>query len=214
MVCWVLDDAQIRRQFKRLSDSDLDSIEAEAKGELGAVLPGLEERIHRHVSFKKHAPDKPERAKYITVKDEGDLEHEAEVGGGEVEVRTDVEAKMGDRKFEEMFSLRYKGKQSSKTQWLQFIWREIQVDDPVKGTFCVDEEISTTGGSYRLTTDSKKPNYNTDSADKDNPFYETAGAAIAPARRRRSSISPRRCGTRSRTSSTPVRRRSSRARTS
>lgn len=171
MVCWVLSDAEIRPQFDKLSDSDLDSIEAEAKT-MDTILRGLHGKVHRHVSFQKHDPGKATKVKQVDVEDEGDLEHSAKVGGGKVAVHTDVEANVGDRAFDEMFSLSYKGKDAAKTRWLQFIWREIEVDEPTKGNFLLDEPVTTTGGTYPLTTDRSKPSYNTDSSDPDSPFYE------------------------------------------
>jgi hypothetical protein len=177
MVCWVLSDDQMRRLLDPLSDSDLDSLEAEAQGAIGFLLPGLAGKVHRHVSFQKHAPAKPAKGKEVKVEDEGTLEHEAKVGGGKVSVRMggETENLSSGLESDERFWLVYKGKEASKTSWLQFIWREMEVDDPVKGKFRVDQAITTTGGSYRLTTDPSKPNYNTDSADPDNPFYEAAG---------------------------------------
>ncbi len=54
---------------------------------------------------------------------------------------------------------------------LQFIYREeINAD----GSH-VDRTATTTGGSYKTTTDPAHPNWNTDSASKPNPYYEGAG---------------------------------------
>ena len=55
---------------------------------------------------------------------------------------------------------------------LQFVYREKFGEDgkPLTGS------ITTTGGTYNLTTDPSKPNWNTDSASSPNPYYEGAGA--------------------------------------
>lgn len=55
---------------------------------------------------------------------------------------------------------------------VQFIYRELINAD---GSH-VAKTITTTGGTYQTTTDPAKPNWNTDSAAKPNPYYEGAGA--------------------------------------
>jgi hypothetical protein len=72
------------------------------------------------------------------------------------------------------FSVEYKGTSSAESRWLQFIWREIIVTDAAKKTSRVNQAITTTGGSYNLTTDPKSPNYNTDSGSSTSPFYESS----------------------------------------
>jgi hypothetical protein len=81
-------------------------------------------------------------------------------------------------------SIGYEGKDADKMRWLQFIWREvIGVDDkgaskPVAGS------ITTSGGTYELTAGGtksssgspKKENYNTDSKNSTDPFYEAGFA--------------------------------------
>ncbi len=59
-----------------------------------------------------------------------------------------------------------------KPHLLQFIYREIIKAD---GTYA-SGPITTTGGTYNMTTDPAHPNWNTDSASKPNPYYEGAGA--------------------------------------
>ena len=49
------------------------------------------------------------------------------------------------------------------------------MEDPVKGDYRVDQAITTTGGTYGLTTDPGDPHYNTDTASPSDPFYEAAG---------------------------------------
>jgi hypothetical protein len=51
---------------------------------------------------------------------------------------------------------------------IQFIYRELIGADgkPIAGT------VTTTGGTYDLTTDPSKPNWNTDSSAKPNPYYD------------------------------------------
>lgn len=68
--------------------------------------------------------------------------------------------------------MEYKGGLASESRWLQFIWREIVVSHPTKGEYRVRDTVTTTGGTYDLTTDPSKPSYNTDSNKPDSPFYE------------------------------------------
>ena len=131
--------------------------------------------VARQISFVQHAPANaaphPAEMEVQTAQTE---QHKAKVAGGEVTVGTGGKTKNTSTGLEstERFSIGYKGTEAEKTRWLQFIWREIEVVDPVKGNFRVDESITTTGGTYGLTTDTSKPKYNTDSNTRTSPFYE------------------------------------------
>ncbi len=95
------------------------------------------------------------------------------VEGGTVSVRTGTQLTAGG--LAEGYSAGYKGGLSDESAWLQFIWREVEVEDPVKGDFRVDQAITTSGGTYKLTTDPGDPHYNTDTASASDPFYEAGG---------------------------------------
>ena len=117
--------------------------------------------VARQISFVQHAPANaaphPAEMEVQTAQTE---QHKAKVAGGEVTVGTGGKTKNTSTGLEstERFSIGYKGTEAEKTRWLQFIWREIEVVDPVKkGNFRVDESITTTGGTYGLTTDTSKP---------------------------------------------------------
>lgn len=177
MALWALDDDEVRHLLDPLSDAELDALDAAAASSdhINLIFPGLAEKVHRHVSFQKHAPDQSNLGWRGIVTDRGTLQHEGEVdGGGMVKVRTGTDFKTFDgQEFEDGFSLKFKGKGAAQSSWLQFIWREIEVDDPVRGHLKLDDVCETqTGLPYRLTTDPAKPHYNVDSADPANPFYE------------------------------------------
>jgi hypothetical protein len=110
------------------------------------------------------------------------------VGAGTVTIRTDVQAKVGSRTFQNMFALTYKGADSADAHWLQFIHREvIGIDEhgaatPQTGT--VGSSGTKGGRSYDLTPGGTataygtpaQGNYNTDTASASDPFYESSGA--------------------------------------
>lgn len=99
--------------------------------------------------------------------------HTGAVEGGTVSVRTGAQLTAGG--LAEGYSVGYKGGLSDESSWLQFIWREVEVEDPARGDFRVDQAITTTGGTYKLTTDPDEPHYNTDTASATDPFYEAGG---------------------------------------
>jgi len=96
------------------------------------------------------------------------------VPGGEVSAKTGVDPGFGTA---EAYEIGYKGGLARETHWLQFIWREIEVTDPVRGQFRLSDIWHANVGDYRLTTDPANPVYNTDSLDHDSPFYEAAAAS-------------------------------------
>ena len=87
-------------------------------------------------------------------------------------MRTGREGTMKSKGMNDLFTMGYEGPESGQTRWLQFISREVEVEDPIKGNFRVNEPVTTTGGTYNLTTDPSKPSYNTDSNKTTSPFYE------------------------------------------
>jgi hypothetical protein len=167
-----LPEATITTKIKGLSAAQQRSLSDGAAKALPADQAGA---VARRISFVQHAPaDATVHPDEMQVKSPQTEQHKAKVPGGEVSIRTGGETKNTSTGLEstERFSMGYKGTDAAKTRWLQFIWREIEVDDPVKGAFRVDESITTTGGTYKLTTDTSKPSYNTDSNTRTSPFYE------------------------------------------
>lgn len=142
---------------------------------------GLEQDLNDEMSgselhyalFLLNAPPPRAPTGAAGVPDEGTEVHTGTVPGGSVSVRTGTQLTPGGDK--EGYAVGYKGGLSDESAWLQFIWREILVEHPVRGGYRVDQSITTTGGTYRLTTDPSDPHYNTDTADPEDPFYEAAG---------------------------------------
>ena len=96
------------------------------------------------------------------------------VPGGVASARTGVDPGFGSA---QGYEIGFKGGLARETHWLQFIWREIEVTDPVRGKFRLSDVWHANVGDYSLTTDPANPVYNTDSLDHNNPFYEAAGAS-------------------------------------
>jgi hypothetical protein len=174
-----LTNTEIQALLKPMSNGDLGKLDTAAL-KLPKATPPLSDRVHRNVVFRlKPGPAKvPKHPDEATVEKAGDEKYKGKVSGGAVSVHTDVEIDPGDgSKMGEAFELEYKGKEAGKTRWLQFIWREIEVHPP-KGdpTYLGDTVGPATGNQYKLTTDKKKPNWNTDAAkDAASPFYEDSG---------------------------------------
>ena len=168
-------------KLRALSTADLAAVDA-ARGSLNKDRAAL---LHRCVSFVKWAPvaEKPHPTD-VTVKEKGTTQglDPAKVPGGTVEVRTGVDyywKKASETKTGGV-SLNYTGADAPNTRWLQFIWRGIWVErkpltargkpriKPVEGT------ISRGNGTYPLTKDRDKPDWNTD-ASAGTPYFEVNG---------------------------------------
>jgi hypothetical protein len=172
LALYLAEAEDVPKLLKPLSDQELNDLDAALtrQGTLAPFAAPMAE-LHRYVSFCLHDPGKAKNTKQATIKDEGNLDASAKVPGGNAYAYTDVKLK-GEDASHSNFAFVYKGKHASHTRWLQFIWREIVVDHPQKGTFAVDQTVTTSGGTYKLTTDPGKPVYNTDSSDPNSPFYE------------------------------------------
>jgi hypothetical protein len=173
-----LTNTEIQALLKPMSNSDLGKLDTAAL-KLPKATPPLSDRVLRNVVFRlKPGPAKvPKHPDEATVEKAGDEKYKGKVSGGAVSVHTDVEIDTTDGKMDEAFELEYKGKEAGKTRWLQFIWREIEVHPP-KGapTYLGDTVGPATGNQYKLTTNNKNPNWNTDAAkDAASPFYEDSG---------------------------------------
>lgn len=175
LALYLADEDDVLKLLKPLSTKELTDLDAAlARHATLAPFAAPMAELHRYVSFRLHAPAKSKNVKSGTIVDEGTQGATAKVEGGTASAYTDVKLK-GEDASHSNFAFVYKGKHASHTRWLQFIWREILVEHPVKGNFAVDQAVSTTGGNYKLTTDPTKPEYNTDSANKQTPFYESGG---------------------------------------
>ncbi len=176
------------RLLNAYNDTDL---EAKVRALTPVQLPVMEtvalgmafvigDRVYRTIRFVRHGPGTiPTHAAQYTVTAPGTEAHHASVGGGDVRVRTGVEANLGGGTVNEGYEMEYTGPDSGTTQWLQFIWREVQVEEDWWPDSTLDDEITTSGGTYGLTTDASKPNYNTDSAPGSaTPFYESGFANL------------------------------------
>ena len=156
-----------------------DTYDKELSG--GLTGKGLEADLNDEMSgselhyalFLLNAPPPRAATGAAGVPDPGTEVHTGKVEGGTVSVRTDTQLTPGGDK--EGYGITYKGGLSDESAWLQFIWREFLVEHPVKGEYRVDQAITTTGGTYQLTTDPSDPQYNTDTASASDPFYEAAG---------------------------------------
>jgi hypothetical protein len=144
------------------------------------LIPVLGDRVYRTIRFARNDPGvaathPPEYA----VTTPGVEAHHAAVGGGDVRVRTGVQAQIGGTALPEAYEMEYTGPDSGRTRWLQFIHREIYREEDWWPDYYLDDAITTSGGSYSLTTDSSNPNYNTDSAPGSaTPFYEAGFADL------------------------------------
>jgi hypothetical protein len=175
-----LPDKEINDLIKGLTDAQLGKLGMAAWGlSLVPFMTGAY-RLNRLVALKRNPPPATVEGDEANVTKEGALKHSGKAGGGDVSVRTGAEYSGGT--YKEGFSVGYKGAEAAKTRWLQFIWREIIVDHPTKKTFRLADEIGTTGGRYKLTTDPKKPSYNTDTDPATgSPFYEAGGTNVRTA---------------------------------
>ena len=117
----------------------------------------------------------------LKVTKEGKHEYTGKLGDGQVDIYTgQAIEKEGKDDGTNNFSLTYKGKDADAAQWLQFVWREIVGADDKDASTPVKDSITTSGGTYDLTANGTfttpgkpaKNNYNTDSPNKSDPFYE------------------------------------------
>jgi hypothetical protein len=174
-----LTNTEIQALLKPMSYGDLGKLDAAAVKLQKAATP-LSDKVHRNIVFRLNpgpakVPKHPDQAKSTKPGDEKVSETEF---GGEVSVHTDVEMELGGgTKMGEVFQLEYKGKDADKTRWLQFIWREIEVHPATGPPKFLDDTVGPpTGNQYKLTTDTKAPNWNTDAAKTAaSPFYEDSG---------------------------------------
>jgi hypothetical protein len=165
-------DAEIQAALKPVATDVLDKLDAAAL----LAYPTSDHKVRRHLVARRNPPPAGAEHKWADVADEGKVGYTAKVGSGTVEARTGVkyEDAGGGKKYDEGFSFAYEGADANKMRWLQFIWREIIVEHPKKGTFALGDKIRTSGGEYALTTDPAKPSFNTD-AGTTTPFYDDAG---------------------------------------
>jgi hypothetical protein len=144
-----------------------------------ATMPGWSDNLYRTIRFVAHGPAAHTNESQFTYVTQGTLENEADVGGGHVQIRTEPTVQAighGNRRIAHGYTMDYHGPDAPRTRWLQFIWREIEATHPQRGTYKVSGAITTSGGTYALTTDPDQPSYNTDAAPgSPTPFYEESG---------------------------------------
>jgi hypothetical protein len=165
-------DAEIQAALKPVSNDTLTKLDAAAL----LTFPAGDHKVRRHLVSRRNPPPAGAEHTWADVNDKGTVGYTGKVGSGTVEARTGVkyEDAGGGKKYNDGFSFSYEGADAGKMRWLQFIWREIIVEHPKKGTFPLADKITTSGGEYQLTADPSKPSFNTD-AGKDTPFYDDAG---------------------------------------
>lgn len=171
---------RVAAKLKKLADT----YQNELKG--GLTGKGLEQDIkdkmggdeRAYALYLLNAPPPAAAASTATVGAAGAEAHKGEIAGGKVSTHTGTHYTPigGGAERTEGFSMGYKGGLASETRWLQFLWREIVVTHPTKGEYRLNKPISSSAkNGYKLTTDITKPDYNTDSASADSPFYEDGG---------------------------------------
>ncbi|MFF5294356.1 eCIS core domain-containing protein [Paractinoplanes globisporus] len=132
----------------------------------------------RYALFLLNAPPKAVPRAGTTLNAPGTEALTFAVPGGVVSVHTGAEFTAKDH-VTDGFTLKYEGGLANESHWLQFIWREIVAQHPVLGEIHVDDSITTSSRRpYKLTTDPDDPQYNTDSKDPKNPYYEAGFASI------------------------------------
>jgi hypothetical protein len=164
-------DGAIMTKLRPLTPDQLTRLDAAVVRTLGAGA----DRIHRPILFLLHGPAAGTAHTEVTVESAGTVGHAARAGGGDVEARTGVTYRPegGGSLRDPAFSIGYTGPDAATSRWLQFVWREMVVDHPRRGTYRVNEAVrSSARNRYRFTTDPANPVYNTDTKSETNPFYE------------------------------------------
>jgi uncharacterized protein DUF4157 len=97
---------------------------------------------------------------------------------GTLEVRTGVTVEVSKGHVESnLISLEYREFAGAKTEWLQFVWMEMNAVTP-KGAAHVAGSFPTTSGTHPFTTNPAAPSWAVDTAVAGNPFYASGGLAI------------------------------------
>jgi uncharacterized protein DUF4157 len=90
---------------------------------------------------------------------------------GSVSVRTDEEVELGGNRLPNVIALEYRGQFSADSNWLQFVWFELQVTEPAQ-TRRVSATIPTSSGTKPFTTDPAAPAWSLDmEPNNPTPFY-------------------------------------------
>ena len=119
----------------------------------------------------------------IDVQRRGQIEFDGDVDGGVVTVGTAQQVDVhGMGVLHDAFTLSYEGADAERSRWLQFVWREVVGVLPGGTSKARDEAITTTAGTYHLTANGTyaragfplQGNYNVDSMDPTDPFYDAA----------------------------------------
>jgi hypothetical protein len=167
-----LGDAELDQRVRALTPAQRKAMWFPAMG----MALALGDRVYRTLRFADNggavpAAHDPEYA----VTSPGTEVHHDTVGGGDVSVRTGLKALYdGVGLATEAFEMEYAGPDAAKTQWLQFAWREIAVEEDLWPDSML-EDVIPAETPYRLTTDPAEPRWIVDVAPGGgSPFYEAA----------------------------------------
>ena len=178
----------VLRDLKKLKQRELEALEVAASQAL--ALDKLQaDALRRAIRFVLH--DKPLGSPgggFVVVVDSTHKARKKEAettlaGGGMVTLSTGVSI---SGRGSNAYTLTYKNDKAAdaaEVRWLQFAWREVVQKFPAKGKDKAREEpikrtLTHSSRNYDLTTDSKKPNWNTDSGTTHSPFYEENTGAV------------------------------------
>jgi len=136
---------------------------------------GVGRMLARDGKYQAPPAEKP-GTRVPKIHDEGKLELEDEFDGDRIELRTGAKYDFGGNVYKDgdTFAVSYKGQLTGDARLLQFIWREVVAHRPPKrgGKPRKDALEHKLEKGYDLTTNEKKPHWNTDNNDADSPFRE------------------------------------------
>jgi hypothetical protein len=178
--------ADVLGELEKATEAERQSVD-EAAAKLGTTKNAKARvamlLLRRCIAFVRHRPGAPSKKPGPGVKKgkEGEVKLDAKVDGGEITLRTGVDAGLG----RPAFSLTYHGANADDCHWLQFIRREIvpwheggSAGEKVEEPSVAGRVERSAGFSYNLTTKQDAPEWNTDSADKQSAFYEEGTGAV------------------------------------
>lgn len=164
--------------IEALSQSDRDKLEV-AVAQAFALDKETGDDLRRIIRFVRHKPVVGAGGTFTPSGGTTEKKAGAKIGSGKVEVQTGVTVSAGAAgSSTEAYSLSYTGADADKMHWLQFAWREVNIESPAKARGGkptkkpMEQELSHSGRDYRLTTNPAKPVLLTDSGTKKSPFFE------------------------------------------
>jgi hypothetical protein len=161
-----------------LEKKDLDALDKAAS----KIKSKNKSELLRAIRFVRDKPPARSTQTLVTVEGSGTSTAKTKIAGGKVELHTGVSFKFGGDKSTNAYSLTYDGPGVDEMRWLQFVWREVVPEFPatsrrgkprkVPHKKRLDRPSGRPEHSYFLTTDPKKPKWNTDSSSGSSAFYE------------------------------------------